>query len=120
MALFDSERDDNQDYRIGALERHVRALTERMDMTRVDVAKARLEMLRVKAAVDAKIDESSLDPAVVRMNEMIGEIRTRADAAAKAANEAWDELQDEVADSIDTLMKELDGAVELDDESDRG
>jgi len=108
MGLFDTKRDENQDYRLTALERHVRALTERMDMTRVDVAKGKLALMKLQAVVDAKVDEASVDPAIARMNELVGEARVNAERAAAAANESWDALQDNVAESIDKMWDAID------------
>ncbi len=112
MGLFDRKRDEDQDYRLGALERHVRALTERMDMTRVDVAKGKLAMMRLQGALDEKLDEAAVDPGMARLNDMIGEARENAEKAAAAANESWDALQTGVGESIDVLMAALDEAEE--------
>ncbi len=96
--------DDNlQDQRIAALERHVRALTETVQASQVDLAAGWIAILALQAQVDDKISSSDVDPAMSDLNEKLAAARKQLEASSAAASEGWAVLQGGVLDAFDTL-----------------
>ena len=108
MGLFGDDK--LQDERIAALEEHVRMLTQTVQVTQVELAKARIAILKLEASVDEKVSVTDVDPAVVELNEELGNAREKLESSKAAASESWSTLQTGVSDAFETLRTSINDA----------
>ena len=110
MGIFGDDK--QQDERIAALERHVRALTETVQANQADIAAGWIQILGLKAAIDEKVSSSDVDPTIVDLNEQLAAARAELEKSAAAASESWATLQGGVRDSFETLRMSVTQAVD--------
>jgi hypothetical protein len=105
MGIFGDDK--KQDERIAALEEHVRALTETVHASQVDLAEGRIAILALQAKVDEKVSAEDVDPAIVKLNQELGVARVKLEEASNAASESWATLQKGVRDAFDRLRQDV-------------
>jgi hypothetical protein len=110
MGIFGNDKLQNE--RIDALERHVRALTESMQASQVDLAAGWIAILALQGQVDKRVSASDVDPAMSDLNEKLGIARKQLEASSAAASESWATLQGGVRDSFATLRNSVNHAAE--------
>lgn len=110
MGIFGNDK--LQDERIGALETHVRALTESVQASQVDLAAGWIAILALQAQVDDKVSASDVDPAMSDLNEKLAIARKQLEASSAAAAESWATLQGGVRDAFDTLRVSVNRSAE--------
>ena len=108
MGLFGDDK--LQDERIAALEEHVRALTHTVQVSQVELAQARIAILKLEASVDEKVSVTDVDPAVIELNEELGNAREKLENSKAAASESWRSLQTGVSDAFETLRTSINEA----------
>lgn len=110
MGIFGNDK--LQDERIGALETHVRALTESVQASQVDLAASWIAILVLQSQVDEKVSSSDLDPAFGELNQQLAAARKQLEKSSAAASESWATLQGGVRESFETLRSSVNQAAE--------
>ena len=110
MGIFGDDK--LQDQRIDALERHVRALTETVQASQVDLAAGWIAILSLQAQVDEKVSSADIDPTLGELNQQLGAAREQLAKSSAAASESWAILQGGVRDAFETLRVSVNQAVE--------
>ena len=110
MGIFGNDKE--QDARIDALESHVRAISEAIQQTQLDVMKAKISMIRLEAMLGEKVAADELDPAFVALNEQLGVARQEYDRMSEAAEDTWATLHAGAVESLATLRNSIDEAAE--------
>ena len=110
MGIFGNDK--LQDERIDALENHVRALTESVQASQVDLAAGWIAILVLQAQVDEKISSSDVDPAMGELNDKLAAARKQLEESSAAASESWATLQSGVRDSFANLRMSVNQAAE--------
>ena len=101
MGLFGNDKE--QDARIDALEAHVRAISEAIQQTQLDVIKTKISLIRLESALGEKIDADEVDPAIGVLNEQLGVAREEYERVAAAASESWASLHAGATDALQSL-----------------
>ena len=110
MGIFGDDK--LQDQRIDALERHVRALTETVQASQVDLAAGWIAILALQAQIDDKVSSSDVDPAMSDLNEKLAAARKQLEESSAAASESWATLQGGVRDAFETLRASVNQSAE--------
>lgn len=105
MGLFGNDKE--QDARIDTLESHVRAMTEAVQETQLDVMKVNISLIRMESMLGGKVSAEDVDPAVVALNEELGVAREEYEKMAAAAEESWTTLHDGATDALATLRSSV-------------
>ncbi len=108
MGIFGDDK--LQDERIAALEEHVRVLTQTVQFGQVELAKARIAILKLESALGEKVSVTDVDPAVVELNEELGKAREQLERSKAAASESWNTLQAGVNDAFASLSTSINEA----------
>ena len=108
MGLFGSSKE--QDARLDALESHVRAISEAIQQTQLDVMKTKISMIRLEAMLSDKVAKDDVDPALVTLNEQLGIAREEYDKMSAAAEEAWATLHADAVESFELLRSSVEEA----------
>jgi len=110
MGLFGNDKE--QDARIDALEAHVRAMTEAVQMNQLDVAALHILMLGVQAQVDEKLSKDAVDPSIVALNEQLAVARQEYDKMSTAAADSWSTLHAGATEAVSTLRSSVEEAAD--------
>lgn len=108
MGIFGNDKE--QDARIDALESHVRAISEAIQQTQLDVMKAKISMIRLERMLGDKVSTDNLDPAIVALNEQLGVARDEYERMSAAAADSWAMLHEGAARSLATLRNSVEEA----------
>ena len=108
MGIFGNDKEQNA--RIDALESHVRAISEAIQQTQLDVMKAKISMIRLERMLGDKVSADDLDPAIVALNEQLGVARDEYDRMSEAAADTWATLHAGAAESLATLRNSVEEA----------
>ena len=101
MGLFGNDKE--QDARLDALEAHVRAISEAIQQTQLDVMKTNISLIRLESALGEKVDADEVDPVIAVLNEQLGEAREEYERMAAAASESWASLHAGASDAVQAL-----------------
>ena len=110
MGIFGDDK--LQDRRIAALEHHVRALTESVQASQVDLAAGWIAIFALQAQVDEKVSFSDIDPTLSELNQRLAAARKQLEASSAAGSESWAKLQGGVLDAFATLRTSVNQAAE--------
>ncbi|MDJ0940917.1 MAG: hypothetical protein QNJ00_14235 [Woeseiaceae bacterium] len=108
MGLFGNDKE--QDARLDALEAHVRAMTEAVQQTQLDVMKVNISLIRMESALGEKLDTDAVDPAISALNEELGTARAEYERMAAAASESWATLHAGATDAVEALRSSVEEA----------
>ena len=108
MGIFGNDKE--QDARIDALESHVRAISEAIQQTQLDVMKAKISMIRLEAKLGEKVSSDDIDPVFAVLNEQLGVAREEYDRMSDAAEETWATLHAGAVESLETLRSSVEEA----------
>lgn len=108
MGLFGNDKE--QDARIDALENHVRAISEAIQQTQLDVMKVNISLIRTEAMLGDKVSTEDVDPSIIDLNEQLGVAREEYEKMSEAAAESWATLHAGAADSLATLRSSVEEA----------
>ena len=108
MGLFGNDKE--QDARIDALESHVRAISEAVQQTQLDVMKTNILLIRMEAMLGDKVSAEDVDPAFVALNEELGAAREEYERMSAAAADTWTTLHAGAAESLATLRDHVEKA----------
>ncbi len=87
MGIFGDDK--LQDQRIAALERHVRALTETVQTSQVDLAAGWIAILSLQAQVDEKVSSADIEVTDQDGDSAIEHARERGQTDIVALLESW-------------------------------
>ncbi len=110
MGLFTIDKE--QDARLDALESHVRAMTEAIQMNQLDVASLHIMLMAVQAQVDEKISKDEVDPSIVALNEQLAVAREEYAKMSVAAADSWSTLHAGATDAVDSLRASVQEAAQ--------
>ena len=110
MAIFGTDKE--QDARLDALEAHVRAMSEAIQMNQLDVSAIHIMLLGLQAQVDDKIAQGDVDPAITALNEQLAVARAEYDRMSAAAEDSWTTLYAGATDAVNTLRTSVEEASE--------
>ena len=108
MGLFGNDKE--QTARIDSLESHVRAISEAIQQTQLDVMKTKISMIRLEAMLGDKVSAGDVDPAFVVLNEQFGVARDEYEKMSEAATEGWAALHEGATESLATLRASVEEA----------
>jgi hypothetical protein len=108
MPLFTTDKE--QDARLDALENHVRAISEAIQQTQLDVMKVNISLIRTEQLLGDKVSSAEVDPGIVALNEQLGVARDEYEKVSAAAEESWATLHAGAADSLATLRSSVEEA----------
>ena len=108
MGLFGNDKE--QDARIDALESHVRAITEAIQQTQLDVMKVNISLIRTEQVLGDKVSSADVDPGIVALNEQLGVARDEYEKMSAAAEDSWATLHAGATDALATLRNSVEDA----------
>lgn len=108
MPLFTTDKE--QDARLDALESHLRAMSEAVQQTQLDVMKANISLIRMERLLGAKVSTEDVDPGILELNEQLGVARDEYERMAAAAEESWSSLHAGSTDALATLRRSVEEA----------
>ncbi len=110
MGLFGNDKE--QDARIDALESHVRAISESIQQTQLDVMKVNISLIRMESTLGDKVSSGDVDAGIVALNEQLGVAREEYEKMAAAAEESWTTLHAGASDALTILRSSVEAASE--------
>ena len=110
MRLFTTDKE--QDARLDALESHVRAISEGIQQTQLDVMKVNISLIRMESILGDKVSSADVDPAITALNEQLGVARDEYEKVSAAAEESWSTLHAGATDALATLRNSVEEAAE--------
>lgn len=110
MGLFGNDKE--QDARIDALESHVRAISEAIQQTQLDVMKVNISLIRTESMLGDKVSSADVDPGIVVLNEQLGVARVEYEKMSAAAEDTWTTLHAGASDALATLRSSVQEAAE--------
>ena len=108
MGLFGNNKE--QDARIDALESHVRAISEAIQQTQLDVMKVNISLIRTERLLGDKLSSADVDPGIVALNEQLGVARDEYEKMSAAAEDSWATLHAGATDALATLRNSVEEA----------
>ena len=108
MGIFGNDKE--QDARIDALESHVRAISEAIQQTQLDVMKVNISLIRTERLLGDKIATADVDPGIVALNEQLGVAREEYEKMSAAAEESWTTLHAGASEALATLRSSVEEA----------
>ena len=108
MGLFGNDKE--QDARIDALESHVRAISESIQQTQLDVMKVNISLIRTEQLLGDKLSSADVDPGIVSLNEQLGVARVEYEKMSAAAEDSWATLHAGATDALATLRISVEDA----------
>ena len=108
MGIFGNDKE--QDARIDALESHVRAISEAIQQTQLDVMKVNISLIRTERLLGDKIASADVDPGIVALNEQLGVAREEYEKMSAAAEDSWTTLHAGASDALATLRSSVEDA----------
>ena len=110
MGLFGNDKE--QDARIDALESHVRAISEAIQQTQLDVMKVNISLIRMESSLGEKVASADVDQGIVALNEQLGVAREEYEKVSAAAEESWATLHAGASDALATLRSSVEEATD--------
>lgn len=108
MPLFTTDKE--QDARLDALESHVRAMSEAVQETQLDVMKVNISLITMESMLGDKVSTEDIDPAIATLNEELGAARDEYEKVSAAAEESWSTLHAGATDALATLRNSVEQA----------
>jgi len=108
MGIFGNDKE--QDTRIDALESHVRAISESIQQTQLDVMKVNISLIRTERLLGDKVSSADVDPGMVALNEQFGVARDEYEKMSAAAEDSWATLHAGASDALATLRSSVEDA----------
>jgi len=108
MPLFTTDKE--QDARLNALESHVRAMSEAVQETQLDVMKVNISLIRMESILGDKVSNADVDPGIVALNEQLGVARDEYEKMSAAAEDSWATLHAGASDALATLRSSVEDA----------
>jgi hypothetical protein len=108
MGIFGNDKE--QDARIDALESHVRAISEAIQQTQLDVMKVNISLIRTESMLGDKVSSADVDPGIVALNEQLGVAREEYEKMSAAAEDKWTTLHAGASDALATLRSSVEEA----------
>jgi len=108
MPLFTTDKE--QDARLNALESHVRAMSEAVQETQLDVMKVNISLIRMESMLGDKVSTEDIDPAITALNEELGAARDEYQKVSAAAEDSWATLHAGASDALATLRSSVEDA----------
>ncbi len=108
MGLFGNDKE--QDTRVNALESHVRAISEAIQQTQLDVMKVNISLIRTERLLGDKVSSADVDPGIVALNEQLGVARDEYEKMSAAAEESWATLHAGASEALATLRSSVEDA----------
>lgn len=100
MDLFGIKEHDG---RHDEVERQLRRLIEQVAQLSIDLGVTRTELRRLALAVEGKVSEADVDPALIDLNAGIKDARAKLAEAQAAAEENWARVNEQLAASLSGL-----------------
>ncbi len=110
MGIFGNDKE--QDARIDALESHVRAISESIQQTQLDVMKVNISLIRMESMLGDKVSSEDVDPGIVVLNEQLGVARIEYERMSDAAEDTWTTLHAGASGALATLRSSVEDAAE--------
>ena len=108
MGIFGNDKE--QDARLDAIEAHIRAISEAIQQTQLDVMRVNIALIRTESALGDKVSAADVDPAISALNEQLGVARAEYERMSAAAEESWSALHDGAAAAMATLRSSVEEA----------
>ena len=108
MPLFTTDKE--QDARLDALESHLRAMSEAVQQTQLDVMNVNISLIRMEQQLGDKVSTEDIDPGVLELNEQLGVARDEYEKMAAAAEDSWATLHAGATDALATLRSSVEEA----------
>ena len=96
-------------------ERVIRRLVEQVSQLTINLGETRMELRKLSLKVDGKVAMEDVDPAIVGINEALGNARVKLAEAAEAAEENWNALSDQLEQAVEEVNEK---AASLSDDED--
>jgi chromosome segregation ATPase len=103
--------DDKQDARLDELERQMRRVVEEVQQLSIDLGVTRMELLRARTDLEGTVQKSSVDPALISLNETVTATRKKLKEAKGSSEQQWDAIREEVDAQLNQLRTSLDEAL---------
>ncbi len=110
MGIFGNDKE--QDARIDALESHVRAISEAIQQTQLDVMKVNISLIRMESMLGGKVSNEDVDAGIVVLNEQLGVARNEYERMSAAAEDTWTTLHAGASDALATLRSSVEDAAQ--------
>jgi hypothetical protein len=110
MPLFTTDKE--QDARLDAMESHVRAMSEALQETQLDVMKVNISLIRMESMLGDKVSTADVDPGIVVLNEQLSVARDEYEKLSAAAEESWSSLHAGATDALATLRSSVQEAAD--------
>lgn len=101
-----------QDVRIARLEQHLRSGADALYQTQAALAEQAVMLLALDNELRKKVSASDVDPAMVELNESLGNARETMQRAADAASEDWAKTQEVANVAFEQLRQSISGAAQ--------
>lgn len=108
MSLFTTDKE--QDARLDALESHLRAMSEAVQQTQLDVMKLNISLIRTESMLGEKVATADIDASILELNEQLGVAREEYEKMSAAAEESWITLHNGAAEAMVTLRNSVEQA----------
>lgn len=105
MSLFTTDKE--QDARLDAVENHLRAMSEAVQQTQLDVMTVNISLIRLESNLGEKVSTEDVDASILSLNEQLGIAREEYEKTAAAAEESWVTLHDGAASALSTLRSSV-------------
>ena len=105
MPLFTTDKE--QDARLDAVENHLRAMSEAVQQTQLDVMTVNISLIRLESNLGKKVSTEDVDASILSLNEQLGIAREEYEKTAAAAEESWATLHDGAASALSTLRSSV-------------
>ncbi|MGI9615941.1 MAG: hypothetical protein ACR2QO_23715 [Acidimicrobiales bacterium] len=81
----------------------LRRLVEQVSQLTINLAQTRVELRKLTLQVDGKIDTAEVDPAILGVNQALGDARVKLAEVAAAAEENWNAMSEELENAVDDI-----------------
>ena len=108
MGIFGNDKE--QDARIDSLESHVRAISEAIQQTQLDVMKVNISLIRTEQLLGDKVSSADVDPGIVALNQQLGVAREEYEKMSAAAEDSWTTLHAGATEALATLRSSVEDA----------
>ena len=110
MSLFTTDKE--QDARLDALESHLRAMSEAVQQSQLDVMKVNISLIRMESMLGEKVATADIDASILELNEQLGVAREEYEKMSAAAEESWATLHEGATDAMAALRGSIEEAAE--------
>ncbi|MGI9645263.1 MAG: hypothetical protein ACR2O6_08150 [Ilumatobacteraceae bacterium] len=84
-------------------ERVIRRLVEQVSQLTINLGETRMELRKLSLRVEGKVAADDVDPAILGINEALGNARVKLAEAAEAAEENWNALSEQLEEAMEDV-----------------